>query len=71
MNGQAGDPIVDLTGLKGRYDLTLDFSSYLGHLQPGDMPGALREAMRTQLGLDLEHRKVAIDVLVVDHANRK
>jgi uncharacterized protein (TIGR03435 family) len=70
LNGSCPDPIVDMTGLKGRYDFTLDVSSYLRSLQPGDLPVVLTEALRQQLGLNLEHRKVSIERMVVDHVER-
>jgi uncharacterized protein (TIGR03435 family) len=70
LNGSCPDPIVDATGLKGRYDFTLDVSSYLGSMYPGDLPIVLTEALRQQLGLSLEHRKTSIEIMVVDHVER-
>lgn len=70
LDGAIDDPVVDRTGLNGRYDFKLDISAYMGHMQSGDLPGILSEAMRQQLGLDLEHRKVPIEVRIVDHVER-
>ncbi|HWC95347.1 MAG TPA: TIGR03435 family protein [Candidatus Sulfopaludibacter sp.] len=70
LNGSCPDPVVDLTGLKGRYDFALDISGYMGGMRPGDLPTVLDEALRKQLGLGLERRKVPLDVIVIDHAER-
>jgi uncharacterized protein (TIGR03435 family) len=71
LDGALGpEPVLDMTGLKGRYDFTLDFGSYLNGIQPGDMPALLNDAMQKQLGLNLEHRKVSLEVLVVDHVEK-
>lgn len=70
LDGSCPDPVVDLTGLKGRYDFTLDISSYLGGMQPGDLPAVLNEALQKQLGLNLVHRKASLEVLVIDHVEK-
>jgi uncharacterized protein (TIGR03435 family) len=68
--GVCPEPVVDLTGLKGRYDFTLDFSDYLVGVQPGDIPNILNQAMQKQIGIGLEHRKTPIEVLIVDHMEK-
>lgn len=70
LDGTCPDPVVDLTGLKGRYDLTLDISSYMGGGQPMDLPAVLNEALQKQLGLNLVQRKAPIEMLIVDHAEK-
>jgi uncharacterized protein (TIGR03435 family) len=65
-------PIVDRTGLTGKFDILLQF--------PPDDPSppdaatlpkmAFREAVEKQLGLRLEPAKAKIDVLVVDRFNK-
>jgi uncharacterized protein (TIGR03435 family) len=64
-------PVVDLTGLTGRYDFTIDVSKYV---TPGatqdDMVSALSECVQHELGLKIEARKLPLDVLVVDHAEK-
>lgn len=66
-------PVIDMTGLKGFYDLKLDITP-LPPPQPGepvDAPGALMSiAIQEQLGLKLETRKAPIEVIVVDHAEK-
>jgi uncharacterized protein (TIGR03435 family) len=68
--GTFPDPLVDMTGLNGRYDFTLDIGSYLVGLQPGELPSIANDALQKQLGLGLEHRKVPLEVLVVDHVEK-
>ncbi len=63
-------PVVDMTGLAGFYDLTLDWVPESGQL--GDSPSGLTlvVALEEQLGLKLETRKAPVEMLVVDHADR-
>jgi len=73
-------PVLDETGLKGYYDLTLEWVPE--PRQPGDGRGdapietdlpkgaPLPIAIEEQLGLRLQTRKAPLDVLVVDHAER-
>ncbi len=59
-----------MTGLKGRYDFTLDLMPYQPADGGGDMAGILMTAVQEQLGLKLESRKAPVEVLVIDHAER-
>jgi uncharacterized protein (TIGR03435 family) len=68
-------PIIDRTGLTGRYDFDLDLTPYLaaggdrpelGRLQQ-DLPGMVVTAVREQLGLKLTAMRASVDVLVIDH----
>jgi uncharacterized protein (TIGR03435 family) len=69
-------PVVDMTGLKGRYDFTLDISEYLpkGPRQPGepepDPVSILQTALPKQLGLRLEARKLPIQMVIIDHVEK-
>ena len=70
-------PVVDMTGLTGRYDFSIDLAPYIsGDLRrgPGDQaPDIIAIAMtaiQEQLGLKLEPRKAPIEMLVVDHAEK-
>lgn len=58
-------PVVDETGLAGRYDISL-------HLDRDSLDSytRLHNALRDQLGLRLESRRSRVDVLVVDRAER-
>ena len=74
-------PVVDKTGLVGRFDFQLTFlpndSQFNGHppFQPAQSDGAnaapsLFDAMQQQLGLKLNAEKSSVDVLVIDHVER-
>jgi uncharacterized protein (TIGR03435 family) len=61
-----GRLVVDETGLKGLYPITLDFATKTGDEEKPDVFTAVQE----QLGLKLESKKEAVEVLVVDHAEK-
>ncbi len=65
-------PVVDATGLKGRYDINLDMRA-LAAANPQDrmdMANAMMTALQEQLGLKVEGRRDKVPVLVIDHAER-
>jgi uncharacterized protein (TIGR03435 family) len=66
-------PVLDLTGLEGTFDLTLDWKPE--HVQDGaatdsGSDASIFVAIEEQLGLKLERRKISLDVLVVDRINK-
>lgn len=62
--------IIDETGLKGAFEVKLDWTPD-DAIRPDDPGGpSLFTAMQEQLGLRLESRKGPLDVLVVDHAEK-
>lgn len=68
-------PVVDLTGLTGRYDFTIDPKPYLpvdgkAPAGPVDRASILIAAFQDQLGLKIESKKIPVDVLVIDHAEK-
>jgi uncharacterized protein (TIGR03435 family) len=71
-------PVVDQTGLKGRYDFTLkwapDDSQFGGHVPTASddpsAPPSLFTALQEQVGLKLESTRTAVDVLVIDHVEK-
>ena len=69
LSRQVGMPVLDMTGLKGFYNLTLDF---VREAAKADAPAGLElpEALQEQLGLRLESRKAPIEILIVDHAEK-
>lgn len=69
LNSLLGRPVIDATGLGGRYDFVLTFSS---SMRPEDGNGGLPVfgALEKQLGLRLEPRKLPIDEFVIDHAEK-
>lgn len=67
----AGRPVLDRTGLTGRYRFLLIFTPTPPTVQPSESaPPDLLTAVQEQLGLKLESKKEAVEVLVVDHADR-
>jgi uncharacterized protein (TIGR03435 family) len=67
---QADRPILDKTGLAGRYDITLSATppfKMRDSSEPGDIE--LSDAIR-RLGLRLEAQRTPIDVFVVDHVEK-
>lgn len=69
-------PVVNRTGLTGRYDFDLAWvpneSQFDGLTKesPDAAPPSLPTALRQQLGLQLESAKVPVQVLVVDRISR-
>ena len=65
-------PVVDETGLTGKYDLSINVAKYMTGADGASLDpiGMIMTAVQEELGLKLESRKVAIDLLVVDHAEK-
>lgn len=78
-------PVIDKTGLTGRYDFTLDYAIDLSTIArpPGavEPPPAtaisnptlgpdIAEAAEKQLGLKLNRARAPLDVIIVDHVER-
>jgi uncharacterized protein (TIGR03435 family) len=65
-------PIVDQTGLNGRYDYFMDINAYVTDEMrnpngpPLEAPSLIANALRAQLGLKVEAKKMPLEVLVVD-----
>ena len=72
-----GRPLIDRTGLSGRFDFTLDWAPDPGP-SPPDSPGAASDpvgptavqALRDQLGLKLESARGPVQILVIDKVER-
>ncbi|WP_263355899.1 TIGR03435 family protein [Acidicapsa ligni] len=64
-------PVVNMTGLSGDYKVDLHWSQGEdAEAGMGPMDSGLRNAVKVQLGLELEKRQIPMRVLVVDHVNR-
>jgi uncharacterized protein (TIGR03435 family) len=71
-------PVVDRTGLSGRYDFLLQWTPEVGEprVDPGGNPlptadttgPSIFSAVQEQLGLRLESAKGPVEVLVIDRA---
>lgn len=63
-NGAVDRPVVDRTGLTGRFDIDLQWTRDATVV---DGPPSIFTALQEQLGLKLEAREEPHDVLVIDH----
>ena len=79
LSGQVGRPVVNRTGLTGRYAIELHWTPDLapvppdaGNPQPQPDPSAasLFTAIQEQLGLRLESTKGPVEVLVIDRVEK-
>jgi uncharacterized protein (TIGR03435 family) len=76
LSGPLQMPVVDETGLPGKYDFAIDFTPYLPdptHNMDGNRPDTtsiLMAALQDELGLKLESRKTQVDVVVIDHIEK-
>jgi len=79
LQSQLQRPVTDATGLARPYDFTLTFATeglYLGRgrmlVNPATLesPPDIFSALRSQLGLRLEPRKIPVEMLVIDHAEK-
>jgi len=79
VQGQILRPVTDATGLSGKYDFTLTFATeglFMGRgrlpVNPATLenPPDLLHALRSELGLRLEPRKIPVEILVIDHAEK-
>ena len=67
-------PVIDQTGLKGRYDVTIDIGKYILDKPPDsamDITAMLINGLQEELGLKLESKKMPLDLLVVDRVEKK
>lgn len=76
MGGLDSRPVMDGTGLIGRFDLDITFlreargSSVAGSTPEIEAPGpTFEEALRNQAGLTMIKKMGAVKVLIVDHVD--
>jgi len=80
LGGWLRSPVVDKTGLTGKYDFTLQWSpdegggmtmQGAGRPTPSDDSGpSIFTALQEQLGLKLESTKGPVEIIVIDHIER-
>ncbi len=63
-------PVVNETGLTGRYDFKLRWLPNELQNTDADAPTSVFTAVQEQLGLKLEVKHGPVDVLILDHVNR-
>jgi uncharacterized protein (TIGR03435 family) len=75
LSGQVHSPVRDETGLTGKYDIAYEYQPNLsaapGDGDPGEGGQDIFGAVQSHLGLKLERRKGTIDILVVEHVDRR
>lgn len=67
LSSTAGRPVVDKTGLSGKYAFQLDWNAT--DAPDSDIP-SIFTAVQQQLGLRLEPQRAPFEVLVIDNADR-
>ena len=82
LSGQLGRNVVDRTGLKGSYEMKLDWTPDMSqavgpgekaevHDNPSDTDGpSIFTALQEQLGLKLEPSKAPVEMVVIDHVEK-
>ena len=75
IGSSADRPVVDKTGLTGKYDFALEFTeerwrSAVGETSDASPLPGLATALQQQLGLQLVPKKLPFEVVVVDSFNR-
>lgn len=73
-----GRPLIDKTGLEGRFDFTMEWAPETTGAPPSDTPPAASDplgpttlqALRDQLGLKLESTRGPVRILVIDRVER-
>jgi len=68
--GPLGRPVVNKTGLAGRYDIDLRYDPASGQSPDAADTPSLFTAIQEQLGLRLESAKGPVEFLVIDHIER-
>ena len=84
LSGPLRIPVLDRTGLQGRFDFTLVLAGFLTEEafskkggesgtdaeRSADLRSAVSKALQAQLGLRLESQKGPVDMLIIDHIER-
>jgi uncharacterized protein (TIGR03435 family) len=70
LSAGASRPVVDETGLTGKYDFTLTFFRAGATLPDGEALPEVFSAIQSQLGLKLESKKDSVATLVIDHVEK-
>jgi uncharacterized protein (TIGR03435 family) len=79
MSNMLRAPVIDMTGLKGRYDLSINVAKYAADMAaqgksvestPMDTMALVTTVLQAELGLKLEARKMPLEVVVVDRAEK-
>ena len=70
LGGPSGRPVLDRTGVSGRFDVELKWTPSLGTDAPAGDSVSILTAVQEQLGLRLENGTAPLDVVVIDRIER-
>jgi uncharacterized protein (TIGR03435 family) len=68
--GAVGAPVLDRTGLEGKYTFMLEFAPLLGTPKENETLPTVFAALQEKLGLKLEATKGPVEILVIDRAEK-
>jgi uncharacterized protein (TIGR03435 family) len=71
LSKQLEKPVIDRTGLPGRYEFTLSWVTAVPTTPAGEAGPDLFAALQQQLGLQLGGSKAPVDILVIDHFEKE
>jgi uncharacterized protein (TIGR03435 family) len=71
LSDQLGQPVINRTGLKGRFTCTADPRPYVSDpSQPVDPLSMIFTLLQEQFGLKLEAKKEPVEIVIVDHMEK-
>lgn len=73
LSGPLQAPVVDETGLTGRYDFSIDLSNVLDPTTPmgiNDVIPIFVQVAQQQLGIKIDEKKVPVNMVMVDHVEK-
>lgn len=78
LSGELHSPVIDETGLTGRFNYALDINSFItqemlksgGDGPPVEAPSIISQAIRAQLGLRVDAKKAPVDMVIVDRIDK-
>jgi uncharacterized protein (TIGR03435 family) len=76
LSGPLQMPVINQTGLSGKYDFAIDFTPYLPDPTKNmdgtkpDTTAILKAALHYELGLNMDARKAEVEVMVIDHVEK-
>lgn len=74
LSRQLDRPVLDMTGIKGHFEVKLEWTPEGAPRREGNGPDpagpSIFTAVQEQLGLKLEARKAPVEMIIVDHVER-
>ncbi len=67
---EVGAPVIDKTGLEGKYNFILEFASFAGTPRENETLPTVFTVLQEKLGLKLEPAKGPVEILVIDSVER-